>query len=63
MKQFDKSKCFPIYMGEWNQKSIYAPLAIVQFEEWGYMALKPVPKGVEIDNTEYWLKLEEYVVK
>lgn len=62
MKQFDNCKCFPIYMGEWNSNSIYAPLAIVQFEEWGYVALKPVPKGIQIDDTEYWYKLEEYVV-
>ena len=38
----------------WDITSQYPPNTIVVNEGLGYVSIKPVPAGIEIDNTEYW---------
>ena len=38
----------------WDITSQYTPNTVVVNDGLGYVSIKPVPAGIEIDNTEYW---------
>lgn len=40
--------------GAWDISEAYPAWHIVTFENYAYLALKPVPAGVDISNSDYW---------
>lgn len=50
------------WMGDWSIDKQYPPWSIVADGADGYISIKPVPKGVEITNTDYWSKIANYDV-
>ena len=43
------------YLGAWNIAEQYSPWSIVSTSESAYMSIKPVPAGVDINDTSYWI--------
>ena len=50
----------PKIFGEWNNKQIYEPLSIVQFQGTSYTSRQYVPVGIEITNEEFWVVTGNY---
>ena len=48
------------FKGEWSIDKSYPQNSIVLHEYNGYLAIKPVPAGVNIDNTDYWVMVIDY---
>ena len=48
------------YAGEWDITKAYSAFSVVDDNGFGYMALKPVPPGTQINDTEYWLMVVDY---
>ena len=48
------------FKGEWSIDKSYPQNSIVLHEYNGYLAIKPVPAGVSIDNTDYWVEVINY---
>ena len=48
------------FKGEWSIDKSYPQNSIVLHEYNGYLAIKPVPSGVNIDNTDYWVMVIDY---
>lgn len=48
------------WRGEWDINTAYGVNSIVDNNEVGYISIKPVPSGIEIGNTDYWLKIANY---
>ena len=48
------------YAGEWDITKSYSAFSVVDDHGFGYMALKPVPPGTQINDTEYWLMVVDY---
>lgn len=46
--------------GVWNNAYSYEPLEIVKHGNDFYTSKKPVPTGIDITNTEYWVKTGDY---
>lgn len=46
--------------GAWDITKQYRAWTIVSDNNIGYISLKPVPKGIEITNTEYWGVVADY---
>lgn len=44
---------------DWNENNTYEAYDVVQIEGASYVAIKPVPKNIEITNTDYWFKWSE----
>lgn len=47
------------YAGVWNITEQYPQWSIVTNGDKSYLSKKPVPAGISIDNTEYWLHLAD----
>lgn len=62
-KRFDEIPNVPIICGEWADHYVYEPFSIVTYNSDSYMALKKVPQRVQIENTEYWLKVGDFNAK
>ena len=45
------------YGGIWDIAKQYTQWCIVSYNNSSYISIKPVPVGIEIDNTEYWTEL------
>lgn len=49
------------WQGDWNIGNYYPQWSLVNdLEGNGYIAVKPVPRNVPIDNTDYWKKVANY---
>lgn len=48
------------YMGEWDITKQYPAWSLVVHENAGYISVKPVPKGIDIDNIGYWKMVANY---
>ncbi len=48
------------YAGEWDITKSYSAFSVVDDHGFGYMALKPVPPGTQINDAEYWLMVVDY---
>jgi len=48
------------YGGEWDITKGYQASTIVVYNDSGYIAIKPVPVGVDITNTDYWVKVANF---
>ena len=66
-KQYIGARYVPILGGSWDKLNSYEALTIVQANNNSYTSKKPVPPGIEITNTEYWVltgnfngQVEEY---
>ena len=50
------------YQGVWSIDKNYPKWSIVTDSDGnGYISIEPVPAGIEIDNTSYWMKLYDFV--
>lgn len=47
-------------LGIWNITKQYPKYSLVNYNGFGFIALKEVPVGIPIGNTEYWLTCFEY---
>lgn len=45
---------------QWDNQRIYEPLTVVTYLNNSYTSKKPVPQGVDINNTEYWVLTGNY---
>ena len=45
----------PLLDGEWDNTKEYEHLVVVTYKGDSYTSKKPVPIGIDINNTEYWL--------
>ena len=50
----------PKIMGEWDNKKIYEPLSIVQYQGNSFTSRQYVPVGIEINNEEFWASTGNY---
>lgn len=48
------------YMGEWDITKGYPESSIVVYDDSGYIAIQPVPVGIDIGNTDYWVKIANF---
>lgn len=48
------------YGGPWDVTKQYTPNTVVSVGDTGYMSIKPVPAGIDITNTDYWLKVADF---
>ena len=48
------------YGGEWDISKGYQASTIVVYNDSGYIAIKPVPVGVDITNNDYWVKVANF---
>lgn len=48
------------YAGIWNVADSYAMWSIVTDGDKGYLSIKNVPAGIDINNTEYWILIINY---
>ena len=48
------------YGGPWDVTKQYTPNTVVSVGDTGYMSIKPVPAGIDISNTDYWLKVADF---
>lgn len=46
--------------GAWDITKQYKPWTIVSDNNAGYLSMKPVPAGIEINNIEYWAPVADY---
>ena len=50
------------YLGEWKITEQYTKWSIVDTEKAVYMAKRIIPVGIDIDNTDYWIRLGLWIV-
>lgn len=49
-----------VFRGDWNITLQYPAYSVVKDNNNGYFAIQPVPKGVAITNTDYWIMIYDY---
>lgn len=49
------------FRGIWDISKQYPAYSVVSNGDLGYMAIKPVPVGIDITNEDYWLLVADYV--
>lgn len=54
MKEF-KAVNEVTFIGAWNIANNYAAWNIVTYQGFAYISSKPVPSGIALDNTDYWI--------
>lgn len=66
-RQYIGARYVPILGGAWDRNKSYEAMTIVQANNNSYTSKKPVPPGVDITNSEYWVitgnfngQVEEY---
>lgn len=50
------------YLGSWDINKQYTKWSIVDTDKAVYMAKRIIPEGIDIDNTEYWIRLGLWIV-
>ena len=48
------------WMGEWDISNAYPQWSIVDDNGNGYLAIQPVPRNININNTDYWQLVADY---
>lgn len=48
------------FKGQWDITQAYSQWNVVTDNNLGYIALKPVPEGIQLNNTEYWALIFDY---
>ena len=48
------------FQGAWDITHQYPAWSIVEDNNMGYVSIKPVPAGIIISNTDYWVKIFDY---
>ena len=48
------------FLGSWDIGKTYPAWSVVEVDGNGYVAIKPVPVGVQLDNEDYWQPIEKY---
>lgn len=59
-KEYVGARYVPKLMGEWNKDLPYEPLSVVTYMGASYTSKIPVPAGIEIGNTTYWVCTGNY---
>ena len=55
VRQFIGARYLVKFDGEWSQDEAYEAITAVQHEAFTYISKQPVPAGVAITNTDFWL--------
>ncbi len=58
--QYIGARYVPLIDGEWDDTKIYEPLTIVTYLNASYTSKQPVPAGVPITDTDYWVLTGNY---
>lgn len=63
--QFDEFKVVNniTFSGQWDITKQYPAWTIVSDNNIGYVSLKPVPAGVVLTNTDYWIEVIDYTAQ
>ena len=59
-RQYIGARYVPKLMGEWDNKISYESLAIVTYKGNSFTSKQPVPIGVDISDTNYWVNTGNY---
>lgn len=59
MKAIGPRVTFNFISDPWSDDNTYEGYDVVQVEGVSYVAIKPVPTGIQLDNGEYWFKWSE----
>ena len=59
-RQYIGARYVPIFMGTWDNQTVYEPLSIVLYMNGSYTSKKAVPSGTLPTNTEYWALTGNY---
>lgn len=51
------------FSGAWNITSQYPAWTVVTDNNLGYISIKPVPAGITLTNTEYWVLMVDYTAE
>lgn len=54
MKAIGPRVTFHFIADEWNKSNTYESYDVVNVDGASYVAIQPVPAGIELDNTDYW---------
>lgn len=52
---FKGARYIPLFGGTWDRTKAYEALVAVQHNAYTYLSKQPVPKNVDITNTDFWL--------
>ena len=50
------------YLGAWNISATYKAWSIVNYQNSAFISIKPVPAGIEIDNSDYWTYVSQFTI-
>lgn len=50
----------PLQCGDWENTKEYESLSVVQWKGASYTSVQDVPKGIEITNTDFWVRTGDY---
>ena len=59
-RQYVGARYVPKLMGEWDKNISYENLDIVTYKGNSFTSKQPVPQGVDISNTDYWVNTGNY---
>lgn len=59
-RQYVGARYVPKLMGEWDKKISYENLVIVTYKGNSFTSKQPVPQGIEISDTNYWINTGNY---
>ena len=55
VRQFIGARYLVLFAGDWDQTNAYEAITAVKHNAYTYISKQPVPAGVEISNTDFWL--------
>lgn len=60
VRQYIGARYVPKLMGEWDKNISYESLVIVTYKGNSFTSKQPVPQGIEINDTNYWVNTGNY---
>ena len=60
VREYIGARYVPLFDGDWDINKKYEPLTVVQHEGNTYTSRQYVPKGINIDNNDYWALTANY---
>ena len=61
MKEFDAVNHIK-YEGTWDITKQYEAWTVLNYQNQAFMSIKPVPAGIQITDTDYWIYVSEFTI-
>ena len=61
MKEFDAINHIK-YLGTWDITKQYEAWSVVNFQNYAYLSIKPVPAGIDITDINYWTYVSQFKI-